>query len=400
MRNDKFQAQEWLGMAAGNLFPPQPAAELRENKFSLRDWFVPGWTGESLISKDALNLKKGITYLWSDSIDLFKTFDRQTKNVKSSIFNEFIAFAQSHPEAIEEILGFEDFWEHQKNPESKFHSLATNFTRIYCYRSVIVYLFKIRFLLKLTRSSSFQINEKHLLNPLSFFTKTFRMGSSTELFSEALIRSHQYSWYRPSEIYSAEVKKLSKALSQLSTSEIMKVFTSQPDLENINNLEFNDPDYSHTLSHKTFGKFINDLILTLPQLIKQERNNLPGFLHYDQDQVEVINCKYFGDYLNSFSLSHWVAQEKKLDGSWRKVISPDFINTDFHNGSFLKICQELQFLTFLLNLSYELEKEPIDFISSIMSRVKRACEDLFFVYYAELIVHVRRFVFPSDSWAY
>ncbi len=368
MNNEKFQAQEWLGLAAGNLFPPQTATELKEDNFSLRDWFVPGWSGESLISKDAITLKKGITNLWSDSIKKFNTFERQTKKFKNSIFNEFIAFLNSRSESSEDFLNFDDFWKHYRDKDSQYYDLTVNFTRIYCYRSVIVYLFKIRFLIKLTNNKAYDVNENTLLNPLSFFTKTFRMGSSTELFSKALIKTHQYSWYRPSQEYSIEIKKLSTSLLSLSTSEIMKVFTSQPDLKNVNKLEFNDPDYSHTLSHKTFGKFINDLILTFPKLIKREEDQLPSFLSNLSSQVEVINCKYFGDYLNSFSLSHWVAQENKLGNNWVKVISPDFINIDFHNGPFLKICQELQFLTFLLNLSHELEKEPIDFISSIMRR--------------------------------
>lgn len=368
MRNKKLQAQEWLGMAAGNLFPPQSASELRENNFSLKEWFVPGWTGEGLITKEAIALKKGISNLWSDSINKFNTFERQTRSVKNSIFNEFVAYLDSQSKPSDDFLSFDDFWKHYKDEYSEHHGLTTNFTRIYCYRSVIVYLFKIRFLVKLTDNKRYNINEKTLLNPLSFFTKTFRIGSSTELFSEALIKSHQYSWYRPSQDYSSEIQKLSKPLLKLSTSEIMKVFTSQPCLEDINNLEFNDPNYSHTISHKTFGKFINDLILTFPKLINRENDELPSFLSNLTSQVEVINCKYFGDFLNSFSLSHWVAQENKLGNDWARVISPDFINPDFHNGPFLKICQELQFLTFLLNLSYELEKEPIDFISSIMRR--------------------------------
>ena len=59
--------------------------------------------------------------------------------------------------------------------------------------------------------------------------------------------------------------------------------------------------YSHALSQVSLGLFLNSLQINFPMWIETiEGKTIPsGSL----EQEEIISCKYFGDYLESLSLS-------------------------------------------------------------------------------------------------
>ncbi len=67
------------------------------------------------------------------------------------------------------------------------------------------------------------------------------------------------------------------------------------------------------------------------------------------------------------ALSHWLAQESNIKISqWSNLICPEFEGAEFIDGQFLKICQELQFLSFLTRVAAEHKYEIIPFICKIM----------------------------------
>jgi hypothetical protein len=79
------------------------------------------------------------------------------------------------------------------------------------------------------------------------------------------------------------------------------------------------------------------------------------------EDEKIISCKYSGDYLESLSLSHWLAQENNIDFHWEEVLCPDFKGREFASGTFAKICNELQFLKFLANKADYQGVKPIDY---------------------------------------
>src|SRR5690606_7727549 len=84
------------------------------------------------------------------------------------------------------------------------------------------------------------------------------------------------------------------------------------------------------------------------------------------EEEEIISCKYFGDYLESLSLSHWLAQENNKSFHWNEILCPDFKGVEFISGTFTKVCNELQFLTFLAHKSEDQGEKPIAYICRIM----------------------------------
>src|SRR5205823_2470264 len=68
----------------------------------------------------------------------------------------------------------------------------------------------------------------------------------------------------------------------------------------------------------------------------------------------------------SLSLSHWLAQENNINFRWDEVLCPDFKGLEFVSGTFAKICNELQFLTFLSNKADYQGEKPIGYICKIM----------------------------------
>ena len=67
-----------------------------------------------------------------------------------------------------------------------------------------------------------------------------------------------------------------------------------------------------------------------------------------------------------FVQGHWLAQEASLAPNWDTVICPDFHSNEFSYGSFIKICHELHFLSFLVRLACLKKLEPVQFVGRIM----------------------------------
>lgn len=364
MNEQSFKANDWLEP----IFTPRHleieseshSLDSGSTKFLPTSFLVPGWTGDGLTSKTAYSIKTTSEILWKYSLKHFSTFKDSNNNFKNLVFNEFCAYIKCREGLDLEYNSAIDFWPSLFLEPEKQKDEIKSFKNIYCYRAVINYLYRIQFLTSLCKSLFIKPTENNLLNPSSFFTKIFQQGGPRELTCESL-QANSYSWFRPDSGNKETVAKLAKDLENISTIEFLKIFSNLPGIENI-------PEFSHTLSHKTFGEFLNHLLINFPDWVTG--NNKKG-------PEKFLNTKFGGDFLCSITNSFWLGQGNK-DLPESTIIIPDFIGEASEEGNFLKICQELQFLTFLATLSTRLKKDPADLISqTFKQKYSRAADGIF-----------------------
>jgi hypothetical protein len=176
------------------------------------------------------------------------------------------------------------------------------------------------------------------------------------------LQINQYSWYRPSRDYIENLLKLKDAFKLITLTELIKLI-STPQNDKIYSIK----NYSHSLSHVTFGLLINNLLLKLPGKIRPHTKSKLT----QSDKLcmipKTISTHFKGNHLSSFALSHWLAQEISVKQSqWDNLLCPDFAGAEFVDGQFLKYCQELQFLSFLNRMAVIHHYEIIPFICNIM----------------------------------
>ncbi len=330
--------------------------------FNPSEFFIPGWKGEGLITASAIVIKNSLNNLTIDALQLFKKSCSANKMMKLQTYNEFLHFAD-YAKLDKSLLGQQnDFWLHMQDESSPLKKHLDNFVKIHCFRAVAIYLFRIKFIMDLSKEQNLPITEDILLNPLSFLGKIFKKDSSTELFCDAL-QINQYSWYRPSSEYKESLVKLKDAFENVTLTELIKLISTPKD-DQIYSIR----NYSHSLSHLSFGLLVNELLVKLPNWLNQTTKK-PKALNPDKICIlpKTINTRFAGNHVSSLALSHWLAQETNIKLSqWDNLICPEFEGLEFIDGQFLKICQELQFLSFLTRVAAEHKYEIVPFISKIM----------------------------------
>lgn len=336
-----------------------------KSEFSPANFLVPGWSGDGIISKNALGLKNNLQILVeSASEQLIKV--NTNKKLKQTIYQEFLAYAEEHSLHLHELDSAANFWYHLQRENSPHQEALEQFKNLYCFRAVTIYLYKIRFILILSQEMGVKVTETSLMNPNSFFHKLFKKGSSRELQAECL-QLNEYSWYRPEQDDKIIINHLKDQLPNISLTEIIKIFSQDSHANREENkLDFQDSEYSHSLSHKSFGLFINKLLIELPLWLEPK-----NFLQSPETcALKVLNTKFSGEALSSLSLSHCLAQEQNSFMKWEQIISPDFCGDKFHNGNFLKYCHDLHFLTFLVHMAKRQEHNPLDLLCHVMNEKK------------------------------
>ncbi len=331
--------------------------------FQLGKFLIPGWKGESLFSKPANLIKKIQEELWRDALFQFRHLDNLNPSLKRSIHNEYLSFAKTSKYVPNELKNQIEFWKHFRQINSPFESNLKEFMEIYTFRVATVYLYKLMFIVNLADNLPLSLQEKDLMFPHSMLGRLFKKGSSTELKCESL-RQNQYSWYRPNPSLSRKVKTLGENFKYLSISQLMKLSTYRGLKKASQNFDFSDQQYSHALSHRGFGLFMNSLLVYFPLWSKRESFSYPVFNEHRLPQV--INTKFVGDRLYSISHSHWLAQEFNLKFPWSEILCPEFSGEEFHTGPFIKICHELQFLTFLVKFGKHQNYSIKELLCSVM----------------------------------
>lgn len=331
---------------------------LDNSKFSPFNCFVPGWKGDSLSSKQVIQFERLLKVVQVDvKSELLKATDFPRK-IKMGLHNEFLSYAESLGLHFEGLDDLGRFWQ-QLTPEALSEDQHVGqFIEIYASRVATITFLKLRFIAALLDKCGLDINDRALLYPTSFLSQIFKQGSQTELNSKAL-ESNLYSWYRPSEGMKETMKELLLLSKELAITEIIKNVSARTQ-----SAQEKGKVYSHALSHVSFGLFLNSLQINFPMWLETIEGKTPSFESLEQE--EIISCKYFGDYLESISLSHWLAQENNKMFRWDQMLCPDFKGLEFVSGLFAKVCNELQFLTFLANKAEHQGEKPIDYICKIM----------------------------------
>jgi hypothetical protein len=329
------------------------------DRFSPLHCFVPGWKGDSLLSKNVVKFERLMTLVQMDvKNELFKTKDFP-KTIKLGLYNEFLSYAESlglHFENMDDLSSFWNVIDPEKLAKDEKLSL---FIDIYANRVATITFLKLRFISSLLDCCGIELTEKALLYPTSFLSQIFKKGSHSELQSRAL-ESNLYSWYRPQDGMKEVMKELLTLSKDLAITEITKQISFRTQVA-----QDQQKVYSHALSHVSMGLFLNSLQINYPLWLETvEGKTIPSG---SPDEERIISCKYFGDYLESLSLSHWLAQENNIDFRWDELLCPDFKGLEFVSGTFAKICNELQFLTFLANKAYAQSEKPIEYICKIMA---------------------------------
>lgn len=327
------------------------------DRFSPLHCFIPGWKGESLLSRDTLKFERLMTLVQMDvKNELFKTKDFP-KTIKLGLYNEFLSFAETlglHFEGLDELGRFWNVIDPEKLAKDE---KLSEFIDIYANRVAAITFFKLRFIASLLDQCGLELNDKALLYPTSFLSQIFKKGSHSELESRAL-ESNLYSWYRPHEGMKEVMKELLGLSKNLAITEIIKHISFRTQVA-----QDQQKVYSHALSQVSLGLFMNSLQISFPTWVETVEGKS---IAQPLDEERIISCKFFGDYLESLSLSHWLAQENNIDFHWDEVLCPDFKGVEFVSGTFTKICNELQFLTFLSRKADIQGEKPIEYISKIM----------------------------------
>ena len=271
--------------------PPLPP-EIERPAQGLANYFTPGWKGDGLISKRGVTVQKVLHRLWEDAHEQFKGHQHFNKSLKISIFNYFFSYANHVPLNCPEISTSQIFWEHIDDKNSIYKKHLDTFIDIYTFRGVSVYLYKLKYILGLARAIHVPITETILFNPNAFLSRIFPKGSSVEFFCESL-QSNQYSWYRPRGDFDGNLLQSCEALIDISINEMMKICTykshkaetilSTPMVQDLQKTAESDVEiigglseglgslkFSHSLSHKSFGLFLTDLVINYPKWAEVE----------------------------------------------------------------------------------------------------------------------------------
>ncbi len=331
---------------------------MADEKFSPLHCFVPGWKGDSLLSKSVIKLERLLTLLQLEvKNELLKTKDFP-KFIKLGLYNEFLSYTETlglHFEGLDDLGRFWNMMEPECLAEEPH---LAEFIDIYANRVATITFLKLRFMSSLIDRCGIELTDKALLYPSAFLSQIFKKGSLTELQSRAL-ESNLYSWYRPHEGLRESMRELLAISRELRITEITKHISLRTQV-----IQDQHKVYSHALSHLSMGLFLNSLQINYPLWLEAIEGKYmpPG----NPEGEKIISCKYFGDYLESLSLSHWLAQENNIDFHWDEILCPDFKGLEFVSGAFTKVCNELQFLTFLAHKAPHQSEKPIDYICKIM----------------------------------
>lgn len=330
-------------------------------QFNPSEFFIPGWKGEGLITASAIVIKNTLSNLSIDAQALFKKSCSINKSMKLQTYNEFMHFAE-YAKLDKSLLGqHQDFWLHFQDESSPLKKHIDDFLKVHCFRAVAIYLFRIKFIMDLAKEQRLVVTEDVLMNPLSFLGKIFVKDSSTELLCDSL-QINQYSWYRPTLEYKDSLLKLKDAFENVTLTELIKLISTPKD-DKIYSIR----NYSHSLSHLTFGLLVNELLIKFPTWLKPETKKKTFAGEKVCILPKTINTRFVGNHVSSMALSHWLAQETNVKISqWNNLICPEFEGSEFIDGQFLKICQELQFLSFLTRIAAEHRYEIVPFICKIM----------------------------------
>ncbi len=318
-------------------------------------FLTPGWDGGALtcrLSSRYVRLLDGL----AEDVRQRLCSHEFNRSLKLGIYNEFLPFAEGRGLASSTLADPAGFWQAVKDPALHTEELRT-FLDLFCARVAVITLFKLRFIRVLAHKAGLEAGPKAAHNPNHWLSNVFQPGTRREL-KARVMESHVFSWYRPGDEMGPQVAAWLEDCGRLSITELIK--HASPRVQGAENRV-----YSHALSHINFGLFLNSLMINFPLWVETwDPANALRFR--TPEELEIISCKYGGDFLESLAHSHWLAQDNNKDMKWDQILCPDFKGPAFEAGAFLKMFNELQFLTFLAEMAPLQGQEPVGFISKVM----------------------------------
>lgn len=367
----KFQANHWLlanqsfttNKITSPFNPFYGEGLLRQEEhlsgFNLKECFVSGWRGEALSNKTVMAITKHFENLRQDAkTSLLKNKDFP-RSLKKMIYEDFLSYSEEKAILCYSI-NENNFFKELANDESEHHDELSKYVDIFSLRVASLYFYKLRFITLLSKYYFKKFDLKNAYNINSFFTTMFPKGGSKEL-TTSTFNSNIYSWYIPSDELEGSLSNLSSIILELNINEITKILSQKTE-------EYLGPtnSYSHSLSHKDFGLFLNTLLINYPKWKKEVDKESSDPLKDQCFGMDVVSTKFVGDYLESLSQSHWLAQETNSKIKWTEILCSDFKSKGFVNGEYMKLINELQFLTFLSTLAIEKGHDPTSFTSGVI----------------------------------
>lgn len=325
--------------------------------FCPASFLVPGWTGSSLSTASSNRYVKVLEELREDVRERLATMEFN-RSLKLGIYQEFLSYAQNkglHTPGLEEVAGL---WQALKLPSDQRPAELNTFLDLYCSRVAVITLFKLRFIRVLGKNAGIETGAKAAHNSNHWLSQVFKVGTKTELKAN-IMENSVFSWYRPDDHMPLGLVNWMSDNSDLCITELIK--HTSPFVQ-----ESSGRVFSHALSHINFGLFLNSLLINFP-LWMETCDPATSKKFHTLDELEIISCKYSGEFLESLAHSHWLGQENNKDMKWDQILCPDFKGKEFEAGPFMKLLNELQFLTFLAEVAELQGNGPVDFIAKIMS---------------------------------
>jgi hypothetical protein len=356
----KLKTKRMPSFLQAHLPPALPQVE--EDKFNPSHYFIQGWTGESLNSKSTSVFVKILNKIQGEvKASLFKSNVQMTRKFKRLVFDEFLDYAQMKELNEIDLNDPQVFWDEIRNKTGPHYKSFQLFFEYYSLKVAFIYLAKLRFIKGVCSKLRTEFNQRVVIYPNSFLVGVFAKGSRYELNSKAT-QANAFSWYTPSLDLAQFIIKNEDIFDQVSVSELIKNYDIKADRY----LEMNT--YSHSLSHKNYGLFLNLLMINLPIWLNNRNSKLDqGVSKLSRESLDLIAVKFSGDNLFSHSHSHWLAQENNKHFRWDQVLCSHFEEEKQNECSFSKISNELIFLSFLLKISEHYHEDFREFITSVIN---------------------------------
>jgi hypothetical protein len=328
-------------------------------KFRPDHFLTKGWTGDSLGSKQikkTLSLLKKLNEFIITTIVHSQSFPPKLKN---SIFQEFLSFCEARAVVVHDLPDPHKFWQMIQAPSDHYRQHILDFLNIYSYRCSSFYLLKLRFINQLSDSAQVQCTPLDLLNPSGLILKVFKKNSRYELKSNAFSPS-VYSWFKPNKNMLSLVEQLYQTIGSISACDLFQTLNDLTCYESNHSIE------NKSIAHRNFGLFLNSIFV----------NNLMWLVHHQSeqnfssqsDELDFLLTKYSGDNIEALAYSHWRAQENNMSFKWDQLICPEFYDHEEKETTFLNLFNELQFLTFLLQISENFPGEPLNFLCQTVNQ--------------------------------
>lgn len=324
-----------------------------DSPFNPKKFFVQGWQGDSLGSKEVRITQKALDITLEEAFIQLSSCDQFTSSIRQALYDEFLHFANESGFHFNDLESVDRFWFHFRSPQSPYKADMVKFKRLYAAKVSVIYFLKVQFLLQLTEGLGRTLSLRDFQNPSSMFTKIFKSRGSTELKALSL-KANPFSWFRPGSRSVDFYYKKSKEIESVKLGNVLKLIGLHLEKVEIKS------QFSHSLSHAHFGKFLEYLLIDFPNWTK-------GSCAFYK-KLEVLTTKIYGDKIHSFPSALWKSNYFDKVGKSRPLISPSFQSEDSSHGDFLHLVSELQFMSLLIKLSEQRSLSPVQLICQVINQ--------------------------------